>query len=83
MEKAKNSKELRFLSLPETSNKFVSMNREVRLKKRNEAVRDFFERTVEKNPQWRIESIIEVVADKFYLATRTIEAILKSEGNYK
>ena len=54
-----------------------------RFKKRNQDVRITFHSLSKKNPKWRIEAIVEDVADKFYLASRTVEAILRQEGIYK
>lgn len=53
-----------------------------RLKKRNHAVRDFFNEHLEKHPQWRYKAIVELTADKFYLAEKTIEAIVAEQTPY-
>ncbi|WP_395078114.1 hypothetical protein [Flavobacterium sp.] len=53
-----------------------------RLNKRNIAVRNHFNKVTRDNPKWRIEAIIEDTANKFFLANRTIEAIVTNEGIY-
>lgn len=58
------------------------MKRNERIKVRNNNIRTFFTKTSKKHPKWRTDAIIEDVAKEFFLSTRTIEAILKGEGNY-
>ncbi len=58
------------------------MTRKERLHKRNEKVRTLFEGLSNKNPQWRVDALINEVANKMFLAPRTIEAILRGEGSY-
>lgn len=60
----------------------LRMTRKERLTERNKSVRTFFSKVSTSNPKWRIECIIEAVADKFYIAPRTVEAILGNEGVY-
>ena len=57
-------------------------NKENRKKKRNENVRKKFNTTVEKNPHWKTDVILQQIAIEFYLSKRTIEAIIKGEGIY-
>ncbi|WP_264520374.1 hypothetical protein [Flavobacterium sp. N1994] len=59
------------------------MSQKERFKKRNQAVRNEFNKLVREQPKWRIDAIIDDVADKFFIASRTAEAIIKSEGIYK
>ncbi len=61
---------------------FCSVTRKERLHKRNERVRTLFEGLSKKNPQWRVDALIDEVANKMFLAPRTIEAILRCEGSY-
>ncbi len=58
------------------------MTRKQRLHKRNERVRTLFEELSEKKPQWRVDALINEVANRMFLAPRTIEAILRGEGSY-
>jgi hypothetical protein len=53
-----------------------------RLQRRNLAVRKEFDLLATKNPQFKIEALISLVADKFFLSERTITAILNGEGCY-
>lgn len=54
-----------------------------RLKERNKEVREAYFKTQKKYPKWSEKAITEEVAEKFYLAVRTVNAILSYEGNYK
>ena len=54
-----------------------------RLIERNKLVRACFNATQKKNPKWRFDAVIEEVAVKFFLSSRTIEAIIGYEGTYK
>lgn len=58
------------------------MTQRERLTKRNEAVRRAFDKLVIKHPQWRIDAIIEELERKFFIAPRTLEAIIKREPDY-
>ncbi|NHN26774.1 hypothetical protein FIA58_013900 [Flavobacterium jejuense] len=58
------------------------MTKSERLTNRNEAVRKFFYSTLEKNPKWKISAVIEEVASKFFLSSRTVDAIISYEGIY-
>ena len=49
---------------------------------RNANVKKRYRDLTEKHPQWRNDAIIEEVSKQFFLATRTITAILNNEGNY-
>ena len=53
-----------------------------RLNKRNAAIKMLYAELQIKHHQWRNDAIIKKVADTFFLAPRTIEAILRGEGNY-
>ncbi|TRX39074.1 hypothetical protein [Flavobacterium restrictum] len=53
------------------------------LSKRNQEVRKFFYEMQKKHPKYKIDAIIQDVANKFFLSSRTIEAIISHEGNYK
>ena len=54
-----------------------------RLKQRNKAIRTYFDKKKKDNPKWTFEAVIENTAQKFYLAERTISAIISFEGVYK
>lgn len=58
-------------------------NRKELLKERNKKVRECFYAMQKKYPKYKIEVIIQEVAQKFFLAPRTIEAIISHEGIYK
>lgn len=59
------------------------MTRKERFRLRNQAVRGDFNDTLRKNPKWRTDAVIDEVAKKFFLASRTVEAILREEDIYK
>ena len=58
------------------------MTRKQRLHLRNEKVRALFNQLSAKNPQWRVDAIIEEIVKIVYLSPRTIEGILRGEGIY-
>jgi hypothetical protein len=58
------------------------MTRKERLNERNAQVRKMFYDLHAKNKKWRVDAVIEEVACKMFLATRTVEAIIKYEGIY-
>jgi hypothetical protein len=58
------------------------MTRHERLNERNKKVRQLFASLCKKNPKWRIDAVIDDVADVCFLAPRTVEAILSHEGIY-
>jgi len=58
------------------------MTRKERLNERNAQVRKMFYDLHAKNKKWRVDAVIEEVAGKMFLATRTVEAIIKYEGIY-
>lgn len=58
------------------------MTRKERLTERNNLVRKKFYDLLEKNPKWRIEAVIDEVASKVFLSSRTVDAIIKYEGIY-
>ncbi len=59
------------------------MTRKERFTKRNQAVRKEFDEISRKNPKWRLDAIVDEVAAKFFLASRTVEAIIRGEDIYK
>lgn len=58
------------------------MTRKERLEERNKQVRKMFYELHAKNKKWRIDAVIDEVACKMFLASRTVEAIIKHEGIY-
>ncbi|MCC9071224.1 hypothetical protein LNQ49_06405 [Flavobacterium sp. F-65] len=58
------------------------MTRKERLLERNNLVRKHFYSLMAKNPKWRIDAVIEEVAKKYFLSTRTVDAIVNYEGIY-
>ncbi len=50
------------------------------LVKRNIAVRLRFQQITQKNPKWRTNAVLDELAKEFYLSNRTIEAIIRGEG---
>ncbi len=59
------------------------MTRKDRFTARNKAVRTEFDRLTREQPKWRLDAIIDDVAKKFFLASRTVEAIIRGEDIYK
>ncbi|MXV37693.1 hypothetical protein GO491_03210 [Flavobacteriaceae bacterium Ap0902] len=59
------------------------MTKRERLAKRNKAVRDAFDKLVQKYPQWRVDAIISKIEERYFIAPRTIEAIIKREKGYE
>ena len=51
-------------------------------KERNEEIRRYVSSLFKKYPHWRVDYVIEKAASRFYLSPRTVEAIMKGEGNY-
>jgi hypothetical protein len=58
------------------------MTRKERFEERNKQVRKMFYELHAKNKKWRIDAVIDEVACKMFLASRTVEAIIKYEGIY-
>lgn len=58
------------------------MTRKERLKKRNANIRALFEKIANQNKKWRTDAVIQEVAERSYLSSRTVEAIIKGEGIY-
>lgn len=58
------------------------MTKQERFNNRNTQVRKMFYELLEKNKKWRIDAVIDEVANKMFLASRTVEAIIKHEGIY-
>ncbi|MGX1024660.1 hypothetical protein [Psychroflexus sp. MBR-150] len=56
------------------------MSQQERLQKRSLKIKQTYRSLTEKYPQWRNDAIVENLADTFFLAPRTIEAILRGEG---
>jgi hypothetical protein len=56
------------------------MTRSQRLADRNNQVRKLFYELHAKNKKWRVDAVIDEVATKMFLASRTVEAIIKYEG---
>ncbi len=61
---------------------FVNMTRKERLNERDTQVRKMFYDSQSKNSKWRIDAVIDEVAEKMFLSSRTVEAIIKYEGIY-
>jgi len=59
-----------------------TQQRKERLQKRNEKVRQLFEELSAKHPQWKVDALVEEVANIMFLSPRTIEAILSFQGGY-
>lgn len=59
------------------------MPRKQRLTERNNFVRKQFYDLLAKNPKWRIDAVIDEVAAKVFLSSRTVDAIINYEGIYK
>lgn len=60
----------------------MSTSRQERFKKRNEMIRQSFDKMSREKPEWRIDAIISDIAQHSFLAKRTIEAIIRYEGIY-
>lgn len=58
------------------------MTKQQRFNERNKQVRKLFYDLQGRNKKWRIDAVIEEVANKMFLASRTVEAIIKYEGIY-
>lgn len=58
------------------------MRKKDKLKARNEKIRDFVNEMTIKYPHWNYDFILQRASDKFFLSSRTIEAIVKGEGIY-
>jgi hypothetical protein len=59
-----------------------TQQRKERLQKRNEKVRQLFEELSAKHPQWKVDALVEEVANIMFLSPRTIVAILSFQGGY-
>ena len=60
----------------------MSSNREL-LTERNKQIRSYANTLAERYPHWKYDYILEKTSKKFFLTPRTIEAIIKEEGNYR
>ena len=58
------------------------MSRPDRLQKRSEVIRKYISQLEKKHPQWRWDALLEEAESVFFLAPRTIDAILKKEPPY-
>lgn len=58
------------------------MTRTERLRQRNKKVHQLFDKITKKNPKWRVDAVIDEVAEKMFLSPRTIRAIISNEGGY-
>jgi len=56
--------------------------RKQRVARRNKAVRTFFNEHQAKHPQWRFDAVVELTAEKFYLAELTVTAIIMCRPPY-
>lgn len=54
-----------------------------RLQRRNKEIRIRFEKKRQEQPKWKVEAVVQSIADEFFLSTRTIDAIISYEGIYK
>ena len=61
---------------------FAYMTRHERLIERNKKVRHLFDKLCTANPKWRIDCVIDEVANQSFLSPRTVEAIISHEGIY-
>ena len=52
------------------------------LQLRNANIKKCYRDVSTKNPKWRNDAVIEEVAKQFFLASRTLTAILNDEGTY-
>lgn len=50
---------------------------------RNRNLKKRYHLISEKNPKWRNSAVLEELEKEFYLARRTIEAILNEEASYR
>ncbi len=50
---------------------------------RNNNLKKRYHALTAKHPKWRNDAVIEELAGEFYLATRTVTAILNDEAPYK
>ncbi len=58
------------------------MNRPNRIKLRNDKLRQYIAELEKKHPQWRWDALLSDTADKFFLAERTVDGIVRREGCY-
>lgn len=56
--------------------------RQARINMRNLKIKRLYDKLLVSKQEWRNDAIINEVATTFYLSPRTIEAILRGEGNY-
>ena len=58
-------------------------NRKDRIEQRNKAVKVYFAELENKNPNWKLEALLEATAQRFPpIAPATVSAILKESGSY-
>ncbi|MDO5654748.1 MAG: hypothetical protein Q4G27_01250 [Flavobacteriaceae bacterium] len=58
------------------------MTKKERLTQRNKAVRDLFDKLVIKHPQWRVDAIYAEIEARYFIAPRTVEAIIMRQPGY-
>lgn len=58
------------------------MTRKERIQQRNGKIREEYRKLEREKPEWRREAIIKQIAAQYFLAKRTIEAIINREKGY-
>jgi len=58
-------------------------SKQERLQRRNKEIRVRFEKKRQEQPKWKIEAVVESIANDFFLSVRTIDAIISYEGIYR
>lgn len=53
------------------------------VRKRNRAIKKRFAQLEQENHRWKYEAVLEAVSEEFYLAPRTIKAIINDESMYQ
>lgn len=60
----------------------ATITRKERIQKRNTKIRKAFYQLQQKEPKWKHSAWIEEVAEQFFLAPKTIEAVVRGDGVY-
>ena len=60
----------------------MAINRKDRIQKRNTEIRKAFADIQKKNHKWRHSEWINAIAEDFFLAPKTLEAVLRGDGVY-
>jgi len=60
----------------------MAVNRKDRIQKRNTEIRKAFADIQKKNHKWRHSEWINSIAEDFFLAPKTVEAVLRGDGVY-